>query len=334
MFLGARKGSVNAGIFDTLSDESQHGYFWAYNNGITVICDSFESDGSHINLKNFSIVNGCQTTVSIARSLQSNGDVHVLTRFIAASPSIVNEIITFNNSQNPIRPWDIASQHITQRRLKTEFANLDKPYLYVTRRGDKPRGDLKKFKDKNKIRQIKIEQLGQYAAAFRGQPVLAYKHKAFIFSKHHDDIFPPDVTAQEILMQWICGLICDEIVRETLKKKDQDEVRILKKGGTLFTLATLSKILTLRNGATYMKKLTEETIVSRGARQRFKKYADYAMNRYVDAVLDQSELADDELPTLIRSKEFYDKVIKRIERGYKKDASAKAWLDEALPKLR
>jgi hypothetical protein len=114
-------------------------------------------------------------------------------RCIAASTEILDNVIRYTNSQNPIRTWDIASQDKTQRRLKREFENLKKPYIYLTRRGDKPSGDRGKFKDGSKLRQIKIEIVGQFMAAFRGNPVLAYKHKAFIFSRYLDDVFPPDV---------------------------------------------------------------------------------------------------------------------------------------------
>lgn len=40
LVLGSRKGSVNAGIFDTLLDDQQRAKFWAFNNGITMLCDT------------------------------------------------------------------------------------------------------------------------------------------------------------------------------------------------------------------------------------------------------------------------------------------------------
>jgi hypothetical protein len=68
LFLGARKGSVNAGIRDTLNSDNDRSNFWAYNNGITIVGDTFNFDGltGELLIKKFSIVNGCQTTVSIA----------------------------------------------------------------------------------------------------------------------------------------------------------------------------------------------------------------------------------------------------------------------------
>lgn len=62
LFLGDRKGSVNAGIASTLRDEQNRDKFWAFNNGITMLCDSVEIDSKEpgtVVLQNFNIINGC-----------------------------------------------------------------------------------------------------------------------------------------------------------------------------------------------------------------------------------------------------------------------------------
>lgn len=333
LFLGTRKGSVNAGISETLADEDQRGNFWAYNNGMTVVCDSFRLSDSTVELTNFSIVNGCQTTVSLAQRADAAGQVSVLVRFIAAPAEIVDDVIRFTNSQNPIRTWDIVSQDKTQRRLKAEFSRLNKPYIYLTRRGDRPTGPLTQYREKRKLRLIRIDIAGQYAAAFRGDPVLAYKYKAEIFSRYHDTAFPPDVRVEEILFLWTCGEVCSVTVRDAIAKGKPEEVRILKKGGTLFVLSVMARVMALRNGATYLEGLTEERAAGARSVQRLRKYAECAQNVYVAVVGDLAEASKEELPTLIRSREFHEKVVERIERTYKKDAMAEKWLSEALPKI-
>ncbi len=334
LFLGVRKGSVNAGIAETLRNKSECGNFWAYNNGLTVICDDFAPDKLKVKLINFSIVNGCQTAVSLTQAQKSNvSDVAVLVRFVAARAGIVDDIIRYTNSQNPIRTWDIASQDRTQRRLQAGFEKLSKPFIYLTRRGSRPKGALSKYREGGKLRQIRVDIMGQYAAAFREDAVLAYKHKAFIFSKYHDDVFPPDVRVEEVLLQWICGDLVREVVQEAMVSKKEAELRILKKGGTLFVLATMSKILSLRNGATYLSNCSESAILSKAMLSRLRKYAEYARDAYIQAVMDQSELEEAELATLVRQPDFFKKVVDRIGRQYEKDARASSWLKEALPPI-
>jgi hypothetical protein len=334
LFLGARKGSVNAGIANTIKDPNDRGNFWAYNNGITIICDTvyLEKSGD-ITIINFSIVNGCQTTVSLAENEGDSPELMVLVRCIAASASIVDDVIRYTNSQNPIRSWDIASQDRTQRRLKTEFDHLKKPYIYITRRGDKPAGNLKKYRDSaGKLRQISIDIAGQYMAAFRCDPVLAYKHKAFIFSRYHDEVFPPDIRVEEVLFACTCGEICRPIIAAMIKS-DPEAAKILKKGGILFTLAVMSEVIRIRNGATYISTITEEQADGSRMKDRLKKYAQYSAMKYLEAVNDEASLKSEELATLIRQRDFFGSVLNRVKREYQIDALNPQWLNGALPKL-
>lgn len=334
LFLGTRKGSVNAGISDTLQDPQQRGNFWAYNNGITVICDAYQIEDGRIVMNNFSIINGCQTTVSLASASGALKEVDVLTRLINAPQDVVDDIIRFNNSQNPIKMWDIASQNKTQRRLRREFEGLSKPYIYLTRRGSRPTGGLKKFRDSaGKLRQVQIDVVGQYAAAFKGMPVVAYKDKGLVFTKFHDQLFPPDIRVEEVLFECICGDICREIVIGEIANGNPESVSILKKGGTFFVLATVAQILQLRNGATFMTKMTEQHILSPRTEKRLQQYVRFAVQEYVQAVADQAQIEGEELPTLVRSPAFFEKVRTRVERSYKTRAIGRKWLDEVLPML-
>lgn len=230
--------------------------------------------------------------------------------------------------------WDIASQHKTQRRLRREFDQLPRPYIYLTRRGSRPTGGLTKYRDTDgKLRQIQFEQAGQNAAAFRGQPVLAYKDKALIFTTHHDDIFPPDVRVEEVLFQTICGEISRETVIREIAKGAEDDNKILKKGGAFFVLAAMALILELRNGTSYLRNLDARQLQSSRMRRRLSRYAEFALNEYLPAAKDETEVQKDELATLVRSSQFYERVAQRIRRSYRKQALAERWLEEALPPL-
>jgi hypothetical protein len=136
LWLGAKKGSVNAGILETLEDPTERGNFWAYNNGVTMICDSYsyDEDKRELSLRNFSVVNGCQTTVSLSKKANAvTDDVAVLLRVIGPPEETIDSIIRFTNSQNQIRVWDISTQDQTQRRLQRDFENLEQPVYYQLR---------------------------------------------------------------------------------------------------------------------------------------------------------------------------------------------------------
>jgi hypothetical protein len=334
LFLGAKKGSINAGIAETLRS-NEKGNFWAYNNGITLVCTEFAVKGSSVEVHDFCIVNGCQSTRSLVdNENELDTSVTVLVRVLAVPHDLVDSVIRYTNSQNPIRAWDIASQHKTQRRLKKEFDELKKPYLYVTRRGDQPKL-LAKYRNGGKPRQIKLAEVGQYVAALAGDPVLAYKDKALIFSSRHDKVFPGDIKVEEVLFAWQCGEIVKDIVSEyRAKKADETDIRILTKGGSLFTMAVLGDVAKLRNGNFCLKQLDQEQITSNHGKERLRKYARYALNAYLSAVKDASENRHEEFATLIRSRDFYDLVKDRVVRSYRKDElGEEEWMKKALPKL-
>ena len=62
---GPLGNKVNAEIKRTLNDPTDRRRFHVLNNGITAICDSYRLDGDQLLVRNFQIINGCQTTVTI-----------------------------------------------------------------------------------------------------------------------------------------------------------------------------------------------------------------------------------------------------------------------------
>jgi hypothetical protein len=343
LFLGVRKGSVNAGIFETLSDLSERERFWAYNNGITLVCDRFEfdKDTSILELENFSIVNGCQTTVALARNSENLTDeVQVLMKVLRPPETLIDPIIRYTNSQNQMKVWDILSQDRVQRRLQNEFSKLTKPYYYVLRKGELPvlsKEEKKKYRDDGKMRTIKHDILAQYLAAFSGNPWAAYREKSLLFTKYYDQVFPPELRVEEALFVWLAGeLITGEVhkaMREAADEKREDRVKTLKRGGRLFALGCFGLIADLRNSPDFRRSITEERIVSKRAQQRLSKYARIATLWYADAARDLIQLTDKELGLLIRSKDYFANIGDRIRSQYAIVSVNVDWLEGALPKL-
>ena len=122
-FLGGG-GKINKGIKTTL--ENNPDLFGLYNNGITIVVSdySLKSDGSCV-LFNPYVVNGCQTTKTIWAVLQQYFDSGgtgeseaiakwrgnaergvVVTKIVKSDNAQIDNITTFTNSQNSVRPQD------------------------------------------------------------------------------------------------------------------------------------------------------------------------------------------------------------------------------------
>lgn len=343
LFLGARKGGVNAGIRDTIDSLSDRQNFWSYNNGITFVCDSYEAKTSNkLVLHNFSIVNGCQTTVTIANSPpKSVKDIRVLVRFIAAPERAVDNIIRYTNSQNPIRLWDLTAQDKLQKRLKRELSNLPQPFLYILRKGETrqiPASERKKYKraGSGSLCAIRHDLAAQYLAAFRGLPAIAYKEKGRVFSSHYDQVFPDQIRPEEVVLVWQAASVATALVKKELEEAVQNSelrrVSILKRGAKFFVVAAMAIILHERNGKTFLNKLKADVAVSKTTETRLYNYAAMALEWYLEAA---SELIDagQEVTTLVRSQERWAKIREKIQSKWKVFKLAKKVVSDALPPL-
>lgn len=118
--------------------------FWLKNNGITVICDDFWIDGREVHLKNFSIVNGGQTTYMLQKSkfLDKDRDFWLSCKIIKTSGTTETEKNSFSleiakaaNSQKPIKPADLRANAPEQRSFAQAMRTVG--IFYQTKRGEK-----------------------------------------------------------------------------------------------------------------------------------------------------------------------------------------------------
>jgi AIPR protein len=342
LFLGARKGGVNAGIRDTIDSDAERPNFWAYNNGVTFVCDRYEPNGDNLTLHNFSIVNGCQTTVTIANSPAAAAKpVRVLARFISAPERAIDSIIRFTNSQNPIRLWDLSAQDKLQKRLKKDLAALSQPFLYVLRKGETRQlsaSARKKFRrgGTGTLCTIPHDLSAQYLAAFRGLPAVAYKDKGRVFSAHYDEVFPDQIRPEEVVLVWQAGSVAADVVKEELERAVQNEhldrVSILKRGAKFFVVAAMAIILHERNGQTFLNKLKSVVAGSKATEGRLRNYATVALEWYVE-IMQELVDAGTEITTLVRSQDHWAKIRHRLQSKWKVYSLSKKVVEDALPIL-
>ena len=260
------RANINFSIGETAKENPQR--FWAYNNGITALVHDFEvtegtGDGhpeKKLKIFGIAIVNGAQTTGALARvPVGDLGDVDVLARFVKSSdPQIIDDIIRFNNSQNPIRPSDFRSRDPHQGRLRSEFTKIpDVTYLGARRGGH---SDVAK-KPSN---YISSDTAAQALAAVHLDPVTAYHDLRLIWER--DDLystyFGDHTSATHIvfcfaLLRSVQDLKADLVAREAeLTGNEGDALSFLRKRGATFLLvaaiaSTLDTILDRAVTSTY-----------------------------------------------------------------------------------
>ncbi|MFA6755360.1 MAG: AIPR family protein [Bacilli bacterium] len=131
--------NIDNKIIDSIFYKSN--YFWYYNNGIIIVCDDYNFDGNELLLKNFSIVNGGQTSRMIGE-IPFENDFFIVCKVIKNTFSNEQEKNEFiagvaeaSNTQKPIKAKDVIANRVEQRNLKTLMQNND--VFIEIKRGEK-----------------------------------------------------------------------------------------------------------------------------------------------------------------------------------------------------
>jgi len=184
-------GKVNKEIWNTCTDD-QSSRFWFLNNGVTMVCDSFDfnsdPDSPQVKIKNAQIVNGCQTTVTIREAYEKNqlrNDTKILLRIYATdNPNLVERITLTTNNQNKITDRDLRANDPVQRDI--EHIMLDKFDHYYERKNKQYR-HLRGYEKKKIVYSPKAAQA--YLAIVRFKPANARGYLNAIWSDFYSEIF-------------------------------------------------------------------------------------------------------------------------------------------------
>lgn len=201
VFLG-EENFVNKRIYDTaLSNESD--LFWYYNNGITVVCESFAYQpgfrNSVMQLQNPQIVNGGQTSHALFAASQADFGaierVRILLRIIETKESsLYARVAEATNSQTPIRSRDLRSNDPILLKLESSLLSLG---WYFDRKRDQ-------YAEQPEAQRIDALKLGQFWLAFvRSEPDKAKTASDRIFGEFFPLIFDPEeMDAERIIEVW------------------------------------------------------------------------------------------------------------------------------------
>ncbi len=222
----SNKRKVNKGIQNTIKNYPE--MFFAYNNGIAATSTEIDTvmteEGLKITrIKDLQIVNGGQTTASIANTLltaRKDENVDISKVFVpmkisvlehSMSERVIPKIAEYSNSQNPVDASDFFSNHPFHIRIEGFSRKIPAPavhgnqfqqYWYYERtRGQYNQGKMK-FKPKSsQLRQyetrypekqvIKMVDLAKFVEIYEGNPDKASKGKQAIV-----DVFSKRIKAQ------------------------------------------------------------------------------------------------------------------------------------------
>lgn len=128
------KTKVNRALKQTLEQDPKSVFY--YNNGVTIVVKNFKLKGNEIELHEPQIVNGAQTSSTIADVLQISPHTKgsIIVTIIAESTKTTREDITrFRNSQNAVKGKDLISLKIFHTRIRGQLKQFG--YYYEQQAG-------------------------------------------------------------------------------------------------------------------------------------------------------------------------------------------------------
>jgi len=201
---------INKGMKSTMESEPE--YFWYYNNGITIVCDDAKQikrgSSNIIKVTNAQIINGQQTTRTLAMAPKNNAEVLVKLIEIPRAEEIhktqyhhlIGEIVSATNWQNAISQADLRSNDPEQVRIEKEFRKLS--YFYIRKRMNKSEA-VKYGADKCNFK-IKKEDLARACAACLSDPYEVRLGLNRLFEDNaYSKIFDRRIASDYLLIYWL-----------------------------------------------------------------------------------------------------------------------------------
>lgn len=159
-----KNAKIDGNIIESIQKHPDN--FWYYNNGIILICDDYTIEDDEMLVKNFSIINGGQTTKLVGET-DFTHDFFIQCKIIKNKYESVDERLEFisnvaeaTNTQKPIKDKDLIANRIEQRLLKKQLA--DAGIYCQIKRGEKVNKKLYPAAWQNTTN----EELGQFLLSF------------------------------------------------------------------------------------------------------------------------------------------------------------------------
>lgn len=188
--------AVNKGIKNTIYGDKHQDFFF-FHNGVTAICNKMSLNNDQLQLKGFSVVNGCQslnTILSCSEQVKSFDDTYILFRFYEIPQrDRADKISISTNSQSAVKPRDLRSNDKKILHLKRIYMQKYPQGYLITKRGEIVPAD----KDKKYV--LDISDLGKYLMSWHSKrPNIAYSETK-LFDKYFEQLFRRDYLPENAL---------------------------------------------------------------------------------------------------------------------------------------
>ena len=236
---------INRELQNSVKNAQEHHLFPAFHNGLTLLTHRLDYNGDGpVTLEGVSVVNGCQSLMSLFESRTALTDqLEILVKIIQLGddPELAGEITYRSNNQNPVNYRDQRSTDAVQRDLQAGVtAAYPDQLFYKIRQGEQTPPHVPVLDN------VRAAQL--LRAVYNGEPHRAVRAVSLFDSEYHD-VFTVHVDAHRLYLLYLLdqaieakrgGLRADlassfASVRYTVARIVREVVELSPLGARLFT---------------------------------------------------------------------------------------------------
>lgn len=180
---------VNSEIQDTLKNGKDQARFGLLNNGITIVAKSITLTGDLVEIYDFQIVNGCQTSyVLFDNKSDLTENSFVMVKLIEVTDEEVSDRVIFTtNRQTEVKSEAFVATKHFHKMLQDYYNAVDVTYrLYYERRSKQY--DLNDSISKNKVITL-TQQIQSYLAMFLNEPHSTHRYYGELLRAYSSRLF-------------------------------------------------------------------------------------------------------------------------------------------------
>jgi len=180
---------VNTEIKETLNDHCDQVRFALLNNGITIVAKKITPVGDSVEIYDFQIVNGCQTSyVLFDNRKELTDDAYVTIKLIEVTDEKVSDRVIFTtNRQTEVKSEAFTATKRFHKGLQDYYNAIKPPYqLYYERRSKQY--ELDDTISKNRVITL-TQQIQAYLAMFLNEPHSTHRYYGELLNAYENRLF-------------------------------------------------------------------------------------------------------------------------------------------------
>lgn len=226
---------VNKKIKSTLENK-KFDLFSVLNNGVTIVASSLTPAGNRFTLRDYQVVNGCQTSHVLhdCQKLEGVNNVFVPIKIVVTdSDEVKTDITLATNSQTEVKPEQLESLSLFQKNLELYFSSEKSQQLYYERRSQQYNSaDIKK----TQIISIPV-QIKCFASMFLNSPHLVSAYYGTIVNRFKGQMFNMEHKLSPYYLSALCYYKIEQFFRSGELDNKYKKIR--------FHILMIARILTM-----------------------------------------------------------------------------------------